>query len=93
MELITGKFVAPKTNTPSSSCPTPYIYTKNSVLTLLDASFSPSPLLPAILSISSMKIIDGFLYLAIVNNVLINFSDSPTHLLIKSEADTEKNVP
>ena len=49
---------------PLLSFPTPYIYTKISVLTLLDASFSPSLLLPAKLSISSIKIIDGFLSLA-----------------------------
>ena len=40
-----------------------------------------------------MKIIDGFLSLATPNKDLINFSLSPTYLLIKSEEDTEKNVP
>ena len=51
-----------------------------------------SDLEPAIESTSSMKIIDGFLSLAILNRVFISFSDSPTYLLIKSLEDTEKNV-
>jgi hypothetical protein len=49
-------------------------------------------LLPAIESISSIKIIEGFFSLAILNNVLINFSDSPTHFEIKSEEEIEKKV-
>ena len=60
-----GKLVAPNTNTPSLLFPTPYIYTKNSVFTLLDASVSLPSLLPHIESISSMKIIQGFLSRAI----------------------------
>jgi hypothetical protein len=40
-----------------------------------------------------MKIIDGFLSLAIWNNCFINLSDSPTNFEIKSDDDTEKNVP
>ena len=40
-----------------------------------------------------MNIMDGFFYLAKLNRDLINFSLSPTNLLIKSEEDTEKNVP
>lgn len=40
-----------------------------------------------------MNIIDGFFYLAILNNALINFSDSPTYFEIKSDEDIEKNVP
>lgn len=36
---------------------------------------------------------DGFFYLAKLNKDLINFSLSPTYLLIKSDEDTEKNVP
>jgi hypothetical protein len=44
-------------------------------------------------SISSIKIIEGFFYLAALNRALINFSLSPTYLDIKSEEDTEKNVP
>ena len=37
--------------------------------------------------------IDGFFSLATPNSDFINFSLSPTYLLIKSEEDTEKNVP
>jgi hypothetical protein len=88
-----GKLVAPRTNTPVSSWPTPCICTRNSVLTLLDASFSPSERLPHMESISSMKMIDGFLSLALLNNALINFSLSPTYLLIRSDEETEKKVP
>ena len=62
-------------------------------MTLLLESFCPSPLAPHIESISSMKIIDGFYSLAILNRVLINFSLSPTYLEIRSAEDTEKNVP
>ena len=40
-----------------------------------------------------MKIMDGFLYRAKLNKDFINFSLSPTYLLIKSEEETEKNVP
>ena len=36
--------------------------------------------------------IDGFFSLAISNNVLINFSLSPTYLDTKSAEETEKNV-
>lgn len=68
-----GKLVAPKTKTPVSSWPTPCICTRNSVLTLLEASFYPSDRLPHIESISSMKMIEGFLYLAILNKALISF--------------------
>jgi hypothetical protein len=90
-----GRFVAPKTRIPWSSLPTPCIWTKNSVLTLLEASFPypPYDLLPHIESTSSINIIDGFLSLAILNRVFINFSLYPTYLLIRSEDDTEKNVP
>jgi len=57
------------------------------------ASFSPSPLAPVRESISSIKIIEGFFFLANSNKALIFFSDSPTYLEIKSAAVTEKNVP
>jgi len=48
-----------------------------------------------------MKIMEGFFYLnnkwdhylASANKFLISFSLSPTYLLIKSEEETEKNVP
>jgi len=55
-------------------------------------SCSPSVLLLTTESISSIKIIDGALSLAYSNKALINFSDSPTHLLIRSEDEIEKNV-
>ena len=55
-----GIFVAPKTRTPVSSCPTPFICTKNSVLILRDPSDSDSLRELAKESISSMKIIAGF---------------------------------
>jgi len=57
------------------------------------ASFSPSPLAPHIESISSMKIILGFISLAFTKRALIYFSDSPTYLDIRSEELTEKNLP
>lgn len=37
--------------------------------------------------------IEGFFYLAALNRAFISFSLSPTYLLIKSEEETEKNVP
>ena len=40
-----------------------------------------------------MKMMEGFFSLAIVNNCLISFSDSPIHLLTKSDELMEKNVP
>lgn len=39
-----------------------------------------------------MKITEGFFSLAILNNVLINFSDSPTHFEMRSDEEIEKNV-
>jgi len=88
-----GILVAPKTKTPVSSLPTPYICTKNSVFTLLVDSFSLSVLALARESISSINIMEGFFSLARANNYLINFSDSPTHFDIKSDEEIEKNVP
>jgi hypothetical protein len=40
-----------------------------------------------------MKMIEGCFYRAILNRALINFSLSPTYLLIRSDEDTEKKVP
>lgn len=65
-------FVAPRTNTPSESFPTPFIWTKNSVLILRDASDSPSPLVPQSESTSSMKMIAGLFSLAIVKSCFTN---------------------
>mmetsp|Transcript_14463 Transcript_14463/g.14522 ORF Transcript_14463/g.14522 Transcript_14463/m.14522 type:complete len:212 (+) Transcript_14463:486-1121(+) len=88
-----GILVAPSTKIPSSLCPTPCICTKNSVLILLVASFSPSLLLPHRLSISSIKITAGLLALAISKSDLTSLSDSPMNLLTKSLEETEKKVP
>ena len=60
---------------------------------LRDESFSPSLLLPQSESTSSIKIIEGFFSLAILNKVLIRRSDSPIHLLTRSDELIEKNVP
>jgi len=62
-------------------------------MTLREVSFWPSLRLPQIESISSMKIIEGLLSLAILNNYATSLSDSPSHLLTKSAELTEKNVP
>lgn len=43
-------------------------------------------------SISSKNMTEGYKILAIVNKVLTNFSPSPTHLLVKLLAETEKKV-
>lgn len=87
-----GRLVAPSTSTPPVSLPTPCIWTINSVLTLLEDSFSPSLLDPAKESISSIKIIEGDFSWAIWNRLLISFSLSPTYLLIRSLLEIEKKV-
>lgn len=87
-----GRLVAPSTRMPSMSLPTPSICTRNSVLTLLDASFSPSPLAPQSESISSIKTIEGLLDLAISKRDLTKRSDSPCHFEIRSDAATLKKV-
>ncbi|EDZ68639.1 hypothetical protein AWRI1631_164190 [Saccharomyces cerevisiae AWRI1631] len=87
-----GIFVAPRTKTPWESFPTPFICTNNSVLILLLASLSPSPLVPVSASTSSIKIIEGLFSLAIANNCLTSFSDSPIHLETKSLELTLKKV-
>ncbi|KAH3664097.1 hypothetical protein OGAPHI_004811 [Ogataea philodendri] len=84
--------VAPSTKTPSESLPTPFICTSSSVLILRDASDSPSPLGPHNASTSSMKIMAGFCSLAIVKSCFTNLSDSPIHLLTRSDDETEKKV-
>ena len=40
-----------------------------------------------------MNMIEGFRSLAILKSYLINLSDSPTNFEIRSEEETEKNVP
>lgn len=62
-------------------------------MTLLEDSFYPSERFPHIESISSIKIIDGFFSRAKLKRDLMSFSLSPTYLLIKSDDETEKNVP
>ncbi len=62
-------------------------------MTLLVASFSPSPLAPHIESISSIKMMLGFISLAFSKSARIYFSDSPTYLEMRSEELTEKKVP
>ena len=59
----------------------------------LEVSFSPSLLLPHRESTSSMKIIAGLFSLANLNSYLTSLSDSPSHLLTKSEDEIEKKVP
>lgn len=98
-----GILVAPRTRIPVSSWPTPKnhqsgnvipcIWTKNSVLTLLEASFSLSFLAESIESISSMKIMAGLLSLAILKRAFISFSDSPTYFEMTSDEEIEKKVP
>jgi hypothetical protein len=67
-----GMLVAPRTSTPVSSCPTPSICTRNSVLILREPSDSDSLRVPASESISSMKIIAGFWSRARLNRFLTN---------------------
>lgn len=63
-----GMLVAPRTRTPCVSLPTPFIWTRNSVLIRLDASDSPSPRVPHKESISSTKMMDGAFSRAIANS-------------------------
>lgn len=65
---------------------------KHFLLPHLAASDSPSPRDEHSASISSMKTIEGALSLAIVKSWLTSFSDSPSHLLTKSELEIEKKV-
>lgn len=60
-----GRLVAPKTRTPLSfAFDTPCIYTRNSVFTLFEESFSLSLLADTKESISSMKIMELLCFLA-----------------------------
>jgi hypothetical protein len=87
-----GRLVAPKTITLDLVFPTPCIYTRNSVLTLLVDSFSPSVLALTRLSISSTKIIAFFCFLACLKSFLTYFSDSPTYLDMISLAEIAKKT-
>lgn len=76
--MFSGKFVAPNIKRFLLSFPTPYIYTRNSVLILLLDSFSsPPPLAETRESISSINITALSSYLAISNIALTKRSDSP----------------
>lgn len=73
--------------------PTPSSYIRNSVLSLLEDSFSPSPdLLDKMESISSKNIMLGDWIAANAKRVLISFSLSPIHLDTKALALILKNV-
>eukprot|EP00732_Lithocolla_globosa_P004950 Lithocolla_globosa_v1_NODE_4800_length_1361_cov_23.837796.p2 type:complete len:138 gc:universal NODE_4800_length_1361_cov_23.837796:454-867(+) len=87
-----GMLVAPKTNTPAWSFPTPFIWIKNSVLILREASLSPSPRAPQTESISSIKIIAGLFSLAIWKRLFTNRSLSPIHFDTRSAADKDINM-
>mmetsp|Transcript_5136 Transcript_5136/g.8736 ORF Transcript_5136/g.8736 Transcript_5136/m.8736 type:complete len:222 (-) Transcript_5136:217-882(-) len=80
------------TRMPSWLFPQPSIWTRNSVLIRREDSFSPSVLFPQSESTSSMKISEGFFSLAISNNCFTSLSDSPCHLLTRSEEEMEKKV-
>lgn len=58
----------------------------------LDPSWSWSFLAHSKLSISSIKTTEGWCIAAIANIVLTIFSPSPTHLLVKVDAEIDKNV-
>mmetsp|Transcript_13376 Transcript_13376/g.40499 ORF Transcript_13376/g.40499 Transcript_13376/m.40499 type:complete len:228 (-) Transcript_13376:225-908(-) len=87
-----GTLVAPSTKSPSFCCATPCIWIKNSVLMRRVASDSPSEREPHMLSISSMKMMAWSSALASVKSCFTSRSDSPCHLLTRSELDTAKNL-
>ena len=70
----------------------PCIWTKNSVFILLADSDSLSDLEEQRESTSSINMILGLWVLASSNKFFTSFSDSPNHLLTKSEEETEKKV-
>ena len=81
-------FVAPSTSTPVSSCPTPFICTRNSVLILLEPSDSDSLRVPANESTSSIKIIAGLFSRAISNSCLTNLENMSSISYIKLRRPT-----
>mmetsp|Transcript_41216 Transcript_41216/g.92561 ORF Transcript_41216/g.92561 Transcript_41216/m.92561 type:complete len:273 (-) Transcript_41216:286-1104(-) len=93
-----GRFVAPSTRMRSASASpldgvaAPSSCTRNSVFSRLAASCSLAERLVSILSTSSMKMTEGCSFLARLNNALICFSDSPTHLETNDEAEMLKKV-
>lgn len=87
-----GRLVAPRTVRFDLEFPTPYICTKNSVLTHFEDSFSLSLQAETKLSISSIKIIEFFCLRAYLKSFFTYFSDSPTYLDIISLAEIEKKT-
>jgi hypothetical protein len=66
--------------------------TRNSVLILLEASFSSEERWVSRESISSMNTTEGWRAAATANKARTVFSPSPIHLLVRDDADTLKNV-
>ena len=89
---VQGRLVAPNTIGLLFEFWTPSIWVKNSVFTFLVASFSLSLHAETIESISSTKIIECLLFLALLKILLTCFSESPTYLDIMSAELTEKNT-
>lgn len=86
--------MVPRVRIPYGFDERPSIWDKNYVLMPFETWFcSPYDLFEHSESTSSINMIEGFFSLPSVNRVLMSFSDSPTYLLFKSDADTEKNVP
>eukprot|EP01139_Manchomonas_bermudensis_P020887 Amastigsp_a680174_25.p3 type:complete len:123 gc:universal Amastigsp_a680174_25:946-578(-) len=87
-----GMFVAPKTRMLSASLPTPFIWTRNSVLMRRADSDSLSDRAPHSESTSSTKMIARGSARAISKRLLTRRSDSPIHFETRSDDDTEKNL-
>mmetsp|Transcript_38288 Transcript_38288/g.59756 ORF Transcript_38288/g.59756 Transcript_38288/m.59756 type:complete len:215 (+) Transcript_38288:216-860(+) len=92
LSMAHGKLVATNTSRPSIVLPKPSICTSSSVLILRELSDSLSLLAVAIESISSMKMIEGLCSLADSNRIFTSFSDSPSHLEVRSAELTERKV-
>jgi len=88
-----GKFEAASKNTHSfADLISPSSWINSSVFILREASWSPSDLVVMIESISSRNIVEGWWYRASSKSTLINFSESPHHLLTIVDAEMLKNV-
>ena len=87
-----GILVAPKTKTPSISFPTPFICTKNSVLTRREASLSPSPREPHRESTSSIKMMAGLDSRAIWNSCLTSLYNWAESLRLDSRSEMVHEV-
>ena len=91
--LTSGLLVAPTITTLADrSVPAPSNWTRNSVLILLEASFSSEDLWHRRESTSSINTTEGCLYAATANNVRTVFSPSPIHLDVSDDALMLKNV-